>query len=155
MAVIRKFQITERAYEVFYAMIFLNLQWLDTAMTDTIDVKALKKILADFAKARDWEKFHNPKNLAMAIAGEAGELVELFQWLTAEEASHIKNQEDAKERVSHELADILLYVIRLADQLDINLNTALLNKININNEKYPAEKVKGSAKKYHEYSIHD
>ena len=121
-------------------------------MTDIIDVDQLKETLSHFSKVREWEKFHSPKNLSMAIAGEAGELLEIFQWLTESESLHVKNEAAVKEKVSHELADIILYIIRMADQLNINLNEAILNKIEINNNKYPVSLVKGSAKKYIEYT---
>ncbi|WP_246562464.1 nucleotide pyrophosphohydrolase [Rickettsiella endosymbiont of Dermanyssus gallinae] len=121
-------------------------------MKDIIDVDKLKEKLAEFAKVREWERFHSPKNLSMAVAGEVGELLEIFQWYTEQESRCVKNDPLVKERVSHELADIVLYVTRIADQLDIDLNTAILNKLAINNSKYPASKVKGSAKKYTEYN---
>lgn len=121
-------------------------------MTDIIDVDELKKILAKFARVRDWEKFHSPKNLSMALAGEAAELLEIFQWCTEDESLKLKTDTDMKEKISQELADILLYAIRLADQLDITLNTALLKKITLNTKKYPIAKCKGSAKKYTTYS---
>jgi NTP pyrophosphatase (non-canonical NTP hydrolase) len=120
-------------------------------MIDIIDIDQLKKILADFAKVREWEKFHSPKNLSMAIGGEVGELLEIFQWLTEKESINIKNDLVIKEKVSHELADIILYIVRMAGQLNINLSQAVLNKITINNLKYPTNKVKGTAKKYTEY----
>lgn len=120
-------------------------------MTDTLNINELKEILAGFANIREWEKFHSPKNLSMAIAGEAGELLEIFQWLTDQESINIKKDPVIKEKVSHELADIILYIIRMADQLNINLNEAVFRKITINDIKYPANKVKGSAKKYTEY----
>ncbi len=121
-------------------------------MVDIIDIDKLKKILADFAKAREWEKFHSPKNLSMAIAGEVGELIEIFQWFTEKESVCVKNDPIIKEKISHELADIMLYITRIADQLDINLYRAIFNKIEINIIKYPTIKVKGSAKKYTEYN---
>ncbi len=120
-------------------------------MADTIDVEQVKKMLAAFAKARDWEKFHSPKNLSMAIAGESGELLEIFQWMTEQESTQAKNEPELIEQVSHELADIILYAIRMADLLSINLNASIQGKIAINNEKYPADRVKGSAKKYNQY----
>lgn len=120
-------------------------------MTDTINVDKLKKTLAEFAKVRDWEKFHSPKNLSMALAGEAAELLEIFQWCTEEESLKLKTNMAMKEMVSQELADIILYAMRLADQLDIALNAALINKIALNAEKYPVAKCKGSAKKYTEW----
>lgn len=121
-------------------------------MIDIIDVDKLKKTLDEFAKVRDWEKFHSPKNLSMALAGEAAELLEIFQWLSEEESLKVKVDMAVKEKISQELADILLYAIRLADQLDITLNTALLNKIALNTDKYPVSKCKGSAKKYTTYT---
>ena len=120
-------------------------------MIDNLNISELKEILVNFAKIREWEKFHSPKNLSMAIAGEAGELLEIFQWLTEQESINVRKDLIVKEKVSHELADIILYIIRLADQLNINLNEAVLQKITINNGKYPVSKVKGSAKKYSDY----
>jgi dCTP diphosphatase len=120
-------------------------------MTDVIDVIKIQKIMKDFTEARDWNKFHSPKNIAMALAAESGELLEIFQWLTEQESFAVKDVAELKERVEHEIADISLYLIRLAGLLDININSAIENKITLNNKKYPAELVKGSAKKYNEY----
>lgn len=120
-------------------------------MTDIVDINEIKKILQNFADARDWNKFHNPKNLAMALTCEAGELLEIFQWLTLEESSAVSNDDQNCERVRQELADIIIYAIRLADLMKINLNQAIRNKIEMNNKKYPAEEVKGSLKKYDKY----
>lgn len=113
------------------------------------DLEEIRLKLHAFAKARDWEKFHNPKNLAMALMVEAAELQEIFQWLTLEEAQQLS--EEKLEAASEEVADVLLFLIRLADVLKIDLVEAAKKKITINEEKYPAEKVKGSAKKYTEY----
>ena len=121
-------------------------------MNDILDIDKLKESLNSFAKIRKWEKFHSPKNLSMAIAGEAGELLELFQWLTEQASIDLKKDIVLKEKISYELADIILYTIQMASQLNINLNEAVLNKMIINNNKYPASQVKGSAKKYTEYS---
>lgn len=121
-------------------------------MSDIIDLDQLKKRLAEFAEVREWGKFHSPKNLSMAMAGEVGELLEIFQWHTEEESRGVKYDPLTKEKVSHELADIILYLTRIADQLNINLNEAVLNKLEINNNRYPIAKVKGSAKKYTEYA---
>lgn len=121
-------------------------------MTDIIDFDQLKETLRDFAKLREWEKFHNPKNLSMAIAGEVGELLEIFQWFTEKESLHVKKDPILKEKISYELADIILYIVHMANQLNINLNEATLNKIEINNKKYPINLVKGSPKKYTEYN---
>ena len=109
----------------------------------------LKFRLQEFAKERDWDQFHSPKNLSMALIAEAAELVEHFQWLTQEQSSNLPA--DKVEPVEHELADILLYLIRISDKLGIDLINAAHAKIDINKKKYPVSEVKGSAKKYSEY----
>ena len=110
-----------------------------------MDIEALQQRLADFAAERDWEQFHSPKNLAMALAAEAGELVELFQWLTETESANLDSAQ--KQAVAHELADVLIYLLRLASRLDIDLNAAVPEKMRINAEKYPVALAKGSAAK--------
>ena len=102
--------------------------------------------LAEFARERDWDQFHAPKNLAMALAAEVGELLEHFQWLT--EAQSRALPDEAKEAVALEMADVLLYLVRLADKLDIDLADAAGRKIALNGEKYPVEQFRGSARKY-------
>ncbi len=104
--------------------------------------------LADFARERDWDQFHAPKNLAMALAGETGELLEHFQWLT--EAQSRELPPDVKQAVALEMADILLYLVRLADKLDVDLVAAAHRKIGLNAVKYPVEKFRGSSRKYDE-----
>ncbi len=106
--------------------------------------------LRDFAKARDWEQFHSPKNISMALAVEASELLEHFQWLTEEESQQLDEQQLAPIR--DEMADVQLYLLRLADLLGVDLFTAMEVKAHKNEAKYPAEKVKGSAKKYWAYT---
>jgi dCTP diphosphatase len=108
----------------------------------------LRDRLREFARERDWEQFHSPKNLAMALIVEAAELVEHFQWLT-EAQSHTLDPEK-REQVAQELADVFLYLVRLADRLDIDLLDAAQRKIVLNAQKYPADQVRGSAKKYNE-----
>ena len=110
----------------------------------------LQMELREFAVARDWEKFHTPKNLAMALTVEAAELLEQFQWLTPEESQNL--EAGRRANVESELADIQIYLARLADLLDVELLEACSRKIEKNENKYPAEKVRGSAKKYTEYS---
>ena len=102
-----------------------------------------------FADERDWDQFHTPKNLAMALIVEAAELVEHFQWLTSEESQSLPA--DKKAEVEAELADILIYLVRIADKLDMDLYRAALEKLQQNAEKYPAEKVRGKSRKYNEY----
>ena len=109
----------------------------------------LKLRLREFAAERDWDQFHSPKNLSMALIAEAAELIEHFQWLT--EAQSTQLPPDKLDEVKQELADILLYLIRVADKLDIDLIEAAHHKIKLNEQKYPAQQVRGSAKKYTEY----
>jgi dCTP diphosphatase len=110
---------------------------------------ALQARLRAFAQARDWEQFHNPKNLAMALVAEAGELVEQFQWLSAAQSSALSAAQ--REAVRLELADVFIYLLRLADVLGIDLTAAAQDKIAINETRYPVELTRGSARKYDEY----
>ncbi len=116
-------------------------------VSDNLD--NLTKQLADFAKVRDWEQFHNPKNLAMALIGEAGELVEHFQWLTFEQSANLSPEK--KQAVSYEMADILIYLLRMAERLDVDILQATQDKIKINEQRYPADKVRGDARRANEY----
>ncbi|HEX7080800.1 MAG TPA: nucleotide pyrophosphohydrolase [Gammaproteobacteria bacterium] len=118
-----------------------------TMTGDALEV--LRQRLRAFASERDWERFHSPKNLSMALAAEAAELLEEFQWLTEEQS---RTLDPVKlERVRREIADVLLYLVRLADVLDVDLPAAADEKIALNARKYPAERVKGDARKYTEY----
>ncbi len=105
----------------------------------------LRRRLRQFAAERDWEQFHTPKNLSMALVAEAGELVEHFQWLTAEQSATLPADERAA--VAAELADVLLYLLMLADRLDIDLAEAAQRKIEANERRYPADRVRGKADK--------
>lgn len=106
------------------------------------DIETLTQELVRFRNERDWEQFHNPKDLAMAISIEAGELLELFLWKDPKEAN--------LEKVKEELADVLAYALLLADKYQLDVKQIVLDKIKQNGEKYPVEKAKGSAKKYNE-----
>jgi len=112
------------------------------------ELETLRQRLREFSDARDWEQFHSPKNLAMALAAEAGELLEIFQWLTEEQSRELPAE--AKAKVREEIADVLLYLVRLGDQLDIDPAAAARDKLAVNEKKYPAEKARGNAKKYTE-----
>ncbi len=114
------------------------------------DINTLKLLMRDFADKRDWNQFHSPKNLSMALSVEAAELVEHFQWLTEEQSRNLP--QDVLDKVSNELADTLLYLVRIADKLDIDLMTAAQDKMRLNEQKYPVEKARGNAKKYTEFS---
>jgi len=117
---------------------------------EIIDLTVLKEKIADFAKERDWEQFHTPKNLAMALSVEASELAEIFQWLTEKQSFDLQNDEAELLKVKDELADIVTYTVRLCGILNIDLSKELDRKMLLNAEKYPVEKSKGLAKKYTE-----
>ena len=118
-------------------------------MTDRSDLMMLRDKLRAFAEAREWDQFHSPKNLSMALMVEVAELMEHFQWLTEEQSGNLDAAKKAV--VAEELADILLYLVRLSDKLGIDLSEAALRKLEINAAKYPAEQVRGSSRKYSEY----
>lgn len=113
------------------------------------DFEAIAHALRRFANERDWDQFHSPKNLAMALNVEAGELLEHFQWLTPEQSQNLPA--DKRARVAEEIADIQAYLIRIADKLEIDIQDAFELKMRQNTAKYPAEKVWGDARKYDEY----
>lgn len=115
-------------------------------MSDRSDLTMLRDKLRAFADERDWEQFHTPKNLTMALMVEVAELMEHFQWLTAEQSAELPA--DTREAVSEELADCLLYLVRLSDRLGVDLRESALLKLEKNALKYPADQVRGSAKKY-------
>jgi NTP pyrophosphatase (non-canonical NTP hydrolase) len=117
--------------------------------TQTDSLSQLADRLAEFATAREWEKFHSPKNLAMALIAEAAELVEHFQWLSEDESRRLDVSKHAEVRM--ELADILIYLIRTATQLDIDLIEAARDKIAINETRYPVDKVRGKAGRASDY----
>jgi dCTP diphosphatase len=113
---------------------------------DQIALTRLRDRLRDFASARDWNQFHSPKNLAIALSVEAAELLEHFQWVSDKDSLTIPPD----SKIDEEIADVFLYLIRLADMLDIDLVQAADRKIEANSRKYPVEKSRGNAKKYTE-----
>ena len=117
-------------------------------MSDAL-FEEINRELRQFAIDRDWEQFQSPKNVATALIVEAAELVEHFQWLTEEQSYQL--DEEKLKAVSHEMADVMIYLMRLSDRLNVDLLQAVQEKMKLNAEKYPADKVKGSAKKYTEY----
>ena len=116
---------------------------------DVRDLSELRDRLRAFVAERDWEQFHSPKNLSMALAVEAAELVEIFQWLSEAESAVLDDVR--RERVEAELADILVYLVRIADRLEVDLLQAAGRKLGENARKYPADRVRGKALKYDEY----
>lgn len=120
----------------------------DQQIASLIDVKGLSAALATFAAERNWDQFHSPKNLAMALTGEVGELSEIFQWLTEEASKSVATNADTATAVREELADVTLYLVRLASVLGVDLNEAVTQKLQKNAAKYPVDKAHGSHKKY-------
>jgi NTP pyrophosphatase (non-canonical NTP hydrolase) len=118
-------------------------------MPNSSDLLMLRDKLRAFAEARDWDQFHSPKNLSMALTVEAAELLEHFQWITETQSAELPP--DDKLAVGEEMADILLYLVRLSDKLGVDLREATLHKLEKNALKYPADQVRGSAKKYSKY----
>ncbi|XP_062219080.1 uncharacterized protein LOC133918946 [Phragmites australis] len=117
-----------------------------------VSLEALRKRMADFARERDWEQFHSPRNLLLALVGEVGELSEIFQW-KGEVPKGLPGWDEAgKEHLGEELADVLLYLVRLSDMCGIDLGKAALHKMEINAHKYPVGQCKGSSKKHTCYS---
>lgn len=114
------------------------------------DLKELGDIVRAFSAERDWLRFHTPKNLAMALSVEAAELLEHYQWLPTG-ADH-ELDDAAREGVRHEMADVLVYLIQLANHNGVDLYQAVLEKMELNRKKYPVEQARGSAKKYTAYS---
>ena len=116
-------------------------------MNDSLlDIRAR---LAAFAQERDWDQFHTPKNLAMALSVEVAELVEHYQWLLT--GADAELDDATRMGIRHELADVLMYLVRLADKSGVDLHAAVLEKMELNAQKYPAQQVRGDARKYSEY----
>lgn len=117
--------------------------------TPIASLTELREHVRTFAEARAWERYHTPKNLAMALAVEAAELLEPFQWLTAEESTALDGTQ--REAVRQEIADVLIYLTRLADLLDIDLLAAAADKLALNARRYPVGKAHGNALKYTDF----
>lgn len=117
-------------------------------MPKLIDAAGLAAALRAFADDRDWGQFHSPKNLAMALTGEVGELVEHFQWMTEAESSAVGRDPARAQAVGEEIADVLFYLVRLADALEIDLDAAARAKLDLNARKYPVATARGNSRKY-------
>jgi NTP pyrophosphatase (non-canonical NTP hydrolase) len=111
-----------------------------------MNIELIQKQLSEFAQDRDWEQFHTPKNLTMALSVEASELVEVFQWLTPEQSNNLTDKQMTS--VEEEVADVAIYLLRLCDILDIDVESSIMDKIKVNSDKYPVNLSKGNAKKY-------
>lgn len=117
-------------------------------MNQVLDISLWQQKLEKFATEREWGQFHNPKNLSMALSVESSELVEIFQWLTIEQSNSLSPE--LKKNVENEMSDILMYLIRMSDILNIDLSKAIGEKFLLNGEKYPVDLARGTAKKYSE-----
>jgi len=122
----------------------------ETEQTSEAVLTRLRDAIREFTHERDWDQFHTPKNLAASVSIEAAELLEQFQWLQTGVAAELGN--GRLTAVRHEMADVLVYLIRLADKLDIDLVASAWEKLELNRAKYPADKVRGDARKYDEYA---
>jgi dCTP diphosphatase len=114
---------------------------------DSLEI--LRNKIRQFVAERDWDRFHSPKNLSMALIAEAAELIEHFQWMSEEQSRTLS--QDKLDEIELEIADIQIYLLRLADKLSVDVMAAVEKKLEINARKYPADKVRGSSKKYTEY----
>jgi NTP pyrophosphatase (non-canonical NTP hydrolase) len=113
-----------------------------------IDVKNLAASLQRFADDRDWQQFHSPKNLLLALTGEVGELCEVFQWMSEADSVAAAKHPATAQAVKDELADVLMYLVRLSSVLGVDLNEAVTSKLALNDQKYPVDKAKSTSKKY-------
>lgn len=120
--------------------------------SSSLELKEMKEFSDQFIEERDWAQFHTPKNIAMGVAIEAAELMEIFQWLTDEQANAVENDPELKEKVADEMGDVLHYLIRLSSILDIDLKEAFWQKIRKTEKKYPSSLVKGKKDKYTAYT---
>jgi dCTP diphosphatase len=117
--------------------------------SESSEIQSIVLRLREFADNRDWEQFHSPKNLSMALAVEAGELMEIFQWLPQEDSRKLEEKDMSK--AAAEIADVAIYLIRLSDVMGIDLLDTIKAKIDRNEEKYPIDKARGNSKKYTDF----
>ncbi len=130
-----------------FLLVFASQHHSLSAM-DQLNVSAMLKLQRAFVDERKWKKFHTPKNLSMALTGEAAELMEIFQWLSEAESEGVMKDPAKAKAVSHEMADVFYYLLRLADVLNLNLEKAFWEKMRHNEEKYPVKLARGNARKY-------
>jgi len=119
--------------------------------SNQVGINDLTDLVRKFAAERDWEQFHTVRNLVLALVGEVGELAAEVQWTADGQVAESLEKPDKKAQIASELADVLTYVLRLADVLDINLAEEVVKKISVNEERYPADRSRGSSEKYTKY----
>lgn len=120
----------------------------DGTPEELINVEKLAASLQRFADDRDWQQFHSPKNLLLALTGEVGELCEIFQWMSEADSVAAAKHPSTAQAVNDELADVLMYLVRLSSVLGVDLNEAITSKLALNGQKYPVDKAKSTSKKY-------
>lgn len=118
------------------------------SLAPLLDISRLADALQRFADDRDWQQFHSPKNLLLALTGETGELCEIFQWMSEADAKDAAKRPETAQAVKDELADVLMYLVRLSSVLGVDLNDAVTGKLALNGQKYPVDKAKSTSKKY-------
>jgi len=116
-----------------------------------MDIKELQNKVIEFRDKRDWEQYHNPKDLAISLSLETAELLEIFQWKNAQEVDALKSDGGGLQKVKEELGDIFIFSLTLAREFNLDPSEIILNKLRINDKRYPVDKVKGKSKKYTEY----
>lgn len=121
---------------------------VDSTPKQLVNVENLAASLQRFADERDWQQFHSPKNLLLALTGEIGELCEIFQWMSEADSTGAAKRPETAQAVKDELADVLMYLVRLASVLGVDLNEAVTSKLALNGQKYPVDKAKSTNKKY-------
>ncbi|MGC9166532.1 MAG: nucleotide pyrophosphohydrolase [Thermoplasmata archaeon] len=119
-------------------------------MDSETNIENLKNIVKKFCEERDWDRFHNPKDLSIGIVTEASELLSIFRFLNNDESINILNIKNKREMIEEELSDVLFFILRFSQKYDIDLSEAFIKKMKKNEEKYPAEKFRGINKKYNE-----
>ncbi len=117
---------------------------------DHMNIQELKEIVRKFSRERDWDKFHNPKDLAIGVVTEGSELLELFRFKSEEEIKQIMNQDEFRKKVGEEISDVLYFILRFADLYGFDISMEFVEKMRKNATKYPIEKSKGNNKKYNE-----
>ncbi|KAM4608122.1 dCTP pyrophosphatase 1 [Discoglossus pictus] len=125
------------------------------SFSDSPSMEDIRRLQAKFTNERDWNKFHQPRSLLLALVGEVGELAELFQWQGEVPEGLPGWSPSQREALSHELSDVLIYLLELAEKCHVDLPRAVLSKLELNTKKYPAGRVHGSAKKYTEYGAEE
>ena len=121
----------------------------DSSSSPQVDVAQLAASLKRFADDRDWQQFHSPKNLILALTGEVGELCEIFQWMSDADSVSAATDPEIGQAVKDELADVLMYLVRLSSVLGVDLNEAVTQKLASNGQKYPVDKARSNSKKYY------